>query len=45
MSFLQKWRTGRKNRLYQWMGEDKRKGFRRVNVVEIYVLMYINGKI
>jgi hypothetical protein len=25
-------------------GEDKRKGYRRVNIVEYYVLLYENGK-
>jgi hypothetical protein len=29
---------------YQWEGEDIRKGCRRVNMVEYYVLMYENGK-
>jgi hypothetical protein len=29
---------------YQWEGEDKRKGCRRENVVEYYVLMNENGK-
>jgi hypothetical protein len=29
---------------YQWEGEDIRKGCRRVNVVEYYVLMHENGK-
>jgi hypothetical protein len=29
---------------YQWEGEDIRKGWRRVNMVEYYVLMYENGK-
>jgi hypothetical protein len=29
---------------HQWEGEDIRKGCRRVNVVEYYVLMYESGK-
>jgi hypothetical protein len=28
----------------QWEGEDMRKGCRKMNVVEYYVLMYENGK-
>jgi hypothetical protein len=49
MSFLQKWRTGRSNRLCMGVGtsgrgEDIRKGCRRMNMVEYYVLMRENGK-
>jgi hypothetical protein len=29
---------------HQWEGEDIRKGCRRVNMVEYYVLRYKNGK-
>jgi hypothetical protein len=47
--FFQKQRTGKENRFCLGVGtsvgEDIRKGCRKMNVVEYYVLMYENGKI
>jgi hypothetical protein len=46
-SFFQKWRTGRLKTGpvgASGRGEDIRKGCRRVNMVEYYVLMCENGK-
>jgi hypothetical protein len=48
--FFQKWRIGEQNRSCLGVGsggrgEDIRRGYRRVNVVEIFLLMYENGKV
>jgi hypothetical protein len=49
MSLFQNQKTGRYNRSCLGVGtsvrgEDIRKGYRRVNMVEIHVFMYVNGK-